>query len=184
MKAQSTSTMKATAYHEAGHAVADWRHGFKLKRATIVPKGDSAGSVSSTLRLHFRRLEYSNPSGATIGRYHERIVSLLAGRTAQRHFKPQSVRSWHASSDLHAATDLLCRLHGYGKEATRAFEYLEVRARNLVTQRHNWRMIQDLARTLMQRQTMTGPEIEATLRASMTSQTLPHSPPGRARRRA
>jgi hypothetical protein len=56
--------MKATAYHEAGHAFAIWHFGFKVKKATIVPKDDAAGYVVSKTGLHLRSLEYTNPSGA------------------------------------------------------------------------------------------------------------------------
>jgi hypothetical protein len=36
---------RVTAHHEAGHAFAGWHFGFKVKKATIVPKDDSAGYV-------------------------------------------------------------------------------------------------------------------------------------------
>ena len=68
---KNSASLASVAYHEAGHAVADWRHGFKVKSATIVPKDDSLGRVSAVTRLHLRSLPSSNPSGATIGRYHE-----------------------------------------------------------------------------------------------------------------
>jgi hypothetical protein len=157
------------AYHEAGHAVADWKHGFKLKRVTIVPRGDTAGSVTSTSRLHFRSLEYSNPTGARIGRCHERIVCWLAGRASQRRYKPQSVRTYQASSDMKVITELLTHLHA-DNELKFVFGYLETRARNFVSHPQHWRMIQDLAKVLLARRTMTGAEVEATLKESMASQ--------------
>ncbi len=86
MGRKARTGLLVVADHEAGHAVADWVHGFKLKKVTIIPNANALGSVSSVLRLHFRTLESSNPSGARIGRYHEMIVSLLAGRAAQRPF--------------------------------------------------------------------------------------------------
>ncbi len=176
MGQQTRIRLLATAYHEAGHAVADWRHGFKVKRATVVPKNDALGSVSSVSRLHFRTLEYTNPSGARIGRYHEMIVSLLAGRAAQRRFKPQSIRSCQASSDLRGVMEILTRLHGYDDEQKHAFRYLEARARKLVSHPQNWRMIQDVAKALIERRTMTGDEVVATLRASMDAQYLKQKP--------
>jgi hypothetical protein len=39
--------LQAIAYHEAGHAFADWHFHFKVKKATIVPKDDAAGYVES-----------------------------------------------------------------------------------------------------------------------------------------
>jgi ATP-dependent Zn protease len=98
---------KATAYHEAGHAFADWYFGYRLKKATIVPNDDAAGSVESKTGLHFRSLEYDRPTGARIGRLHEKVVSLLAGDVAQRRYCARSVRSYHASSDRQQVADLL-----------------------------------------------------------------------------
>jgi hypothetical protein len=165
---QKTRTgLLAVAYHEAGHTVAAWVYGFKLKKVTIVPKANALGSMSSDARLHFRTLKNGNPSGATIGRYHERVVSMLAGRAAQRRFKPQSIHSSRASSDLASATVILTLLHGDGEERKHAYRYLEARAQKLVSHPQRWRMIQDLAKALIERQTMTGDEVEATLRASM-----------------
>ena len=92
---------RVTAYHEAGHAFADWKYKFKVKKASIVPnpKDGSAVHVLTRTGLHFRSLEYGNPSGARIGRLHERIVSMLAGHAAQHRYRPSSVRPHHAGSE-------------------------------------------------------------------------------------
>jgi hypothetical protein len=84
-------TPTATAYHEAGHAFADWKHGYKIKRVTIVPKGDTAGYVASKTGLHICSVGYGKLSGARIGGLHERIVSLLAGYAAQRRYRPSEL---------------------------------------------------------------------------------------------
>ena len=153
----------ATAYHEAGHAFADWKFGFKVKRATIVPKHDAAGSVRTKTGLHFRSLEYSNPSGARIGRLHEHIVSLFAGQAAQRRFCPGGVRAIHASRDRQSAFDLLTRLHST-KEIPHVWRYLEAKARNLIENQMHWRVIRHLAQSLLKHQTMTGAQVEAAIR--------------------
>lgn len=158
-----------TAYHEAGHAFADWKFGFKVKRASIAPKGDSSGRVFTKTRLHMRSLEYMDPSGARIGKIHEQIVSLLAGRAAQRRFKPQSIRSYHAESDLHKVTELLFRLHSKN-EVKHVFNYLETKARNFVKHHQNWEVISDLAKALMKNITMKGPEIEQAIKQSYQRQ--------------
>lgn len=152
----------ATAYHEAGHAFADWHFGFKVKRATIVPKDGYAGYVVSKSRLHFRSLAYTNPSGARIGRLHERIVSLLAGCAAQRRYRPSSIRSWHGSSDRKGVVDLVFGLHAEN-EAPHVFRYLTLKAENLV--KRYWFVIEHLAGELFKRKTMTGDEVIAAIRA-------------------
>jgi Peptidase family M41 len=154
---------KATAYHEAGHAFADWRFHYKIKKMTIVPKGDAAGYVASKTGLHIRSLEYSNPTGARIGRLHERIVSILAGHAAQRRYRPSSVRSYHARSDRQQVFELLFRIHSV-KEIPHVWRYLEVAARNLIENPMHWRVIQHLAESLLKHQTMTGEQVGAAIR--------------------
>ena len=155
----------ATAYHEAGHAFADWHFGFTVKRATIMPKGGTAGHVATTTRLHFRSLEYSNPSGARIGRLHERVVSLLAGHEAQRRYSPSSVRSYHARSDREKVADLLVTLHSK-EELPHVLRYLQAKAANLVERPLHWRAIRHLAGLLVKHKTMTGEQVtEAILEA-------------------
>jgi ATP-dependent Zn protease len=156
-------TNKAIAYHEAGHAFADWHFKFKVKKATIVPKDDAAGYVTSKTGLHFRSLEYTNPSGARIGHLHERIVSIMAGHAAQRRYRPSSVRSCHGSDDRQKAFDLLTRLHS-PKELPHVWRYLEAKAKNLIENPMHWRVIQHLAESLLENQTMTGAQVEAAIR--------------------
>jgi ATP-dependent Zn protease len=63
---------------------------------------------------------------------------------------------------------LLLRLHGEEKERNCAFKYLEATARNLVN--HHWRMVEDLAKALLERQSLTGKEVRDVLRASLHAQ--------------
>jgi hypothetical protein len=69
----------ATAYHEAGHAFADWYHGFKVKSASIVPDEKTAGRVRTSCRLRLRKLEFTKPGPAELTRLHLRVVSFCAG---------------------------------------------------------------------------------------------------------
>ena len=101
-------------------------------------------------------------------RYHDRIVCALAGLQAQRRVAPQSVKSRDANGDEAIAAELLLRLHGEEKERNCAFKYLEARARNLVN--HRWRMVEDLAKALLERQSLTGKEVGDVLRASLQAQ--------------
>ena len=167
-------TNKAIAYHEAGHAFADWHFKFKVKKATIVPKGDALGYVKSKSRLHFRSLEYGNPSGARIGRLHERVVSLLAGHAAQRRFSARSVRSYHASSDRQAVADLLSRLHSEW-ELPHVIRYLDAKAKYLIENPCHWQVIQHLAKALLKHKTMTGEQVEAAIREGFKNDFLARS---------
>ena len=156
---------QATAYHEAGHAFADWHFNFRVKRASIVAnqKGNSAGHVLTKTGLPFRSLEYTSPSGARIGRFHEHVVSLLAGQAAQQHYRRSSVRSYHAASDRNAIADILSTLHSTS-ELPHVIRYLDAKARNLIECPMHWFVIQHLAAELLRRKTMTGEEVETTIR--------------------
>ena len=99
------------AYHEAGHAIAQWILGFKIKEVTIVPYDEVAGSVSYQRSLRLYRLEWETPTGKRLGRYHDLIVTTLAGEEAQRRFSPRSVRRDRSAGDYRFVNDLLYRLH-------------------------------------------------------------------------
>src|SRR5262249_31195955 len=96
---KSTSDLACVAHHEAGHVIADWRFGRRLKKATIIPRGDYLGSVTATRKLHLRSLEYTDPSPSRTGRLHALVIALFAGIAAQRRFNPRSCRSYHGGSD-------------------------------------------------------------------------------------
>jgi hypothetical protein len=159
-----------TAYHEAGHALADDRLGFKIKKVTIIPASGSLGVASSRLGVKPKVLEYGNPTSATVARWHDKVVTLLAGQEAQRKFCSQSIRSHHGKPDREAVLDILERLHGGGEELQAACRYLEIRARNLVCRPLHWQMIADLAELLLKRGTLTGDEVVGEFRASFQRQ--------------
>jgi len=46
-----TKKLLEIAYHEAGHAFADFTHGEAIKYVTVVPKGDSGGHVRVKQKL-------------------------------------------------------------------------------------------------------------------------------------
>ena len=49
-------------------------------------------------------------------------------------------------------------------------KYLRARTRNLVSNPRNWRQIEDLAKALLERRTLTGEEVNDVLLASMQAQ--------------
>ena len=162
--------LAATAHHEAGHAVANWKLGFKIRKVTIVPSDGPLGTTT-TKGLALRASEYGKLTGRRIGYYHDMIVSQLAGEEAQRRFDPRSIRRDHTARDYRSEKELLKRLHGDAeKECFHAFRYLRERARNFVNHPINWRLIEDLARALLERRTLTGEEVKGVLRASMDAQ--------------
>ena len=96
---------------------------------------------------------------------------MLAGEEAQRRFDPGSVRRHQAASDYQSAKEVLMRLHGDAeKECFHAYRYLRARARNFVHDQRNWRLIQDLAKALLERRSLTGDEVNKVCRESVLAQ--------------
>ncbi len=150
---------RATAYHEAGHAVAAWSLGAKVYRASIVPRSDAHGSVQHSNPLRGTRLECDGSDRARL-RAERAVVICLAGPEAQRRFNPRSWHSWHGQSDHALAVD--------SEEAASAhLKRLEYRTRDLVTT--HWPAIESLALELLNRGTVTGHEAQAAIMQATTA---------------
>lgn len=173
-KKRTKTQLLATAFHEAGHALAQHRLGFKIKSVTVEGRGDYLGAVEGKSGLNASTLNVEHISGAALARWHDRIVSFLAGREAQRHHKPQSIRSYMARSDRNAVVDILWRLHPEPQEMKAVLKYLERRTHNLVHTTLNWAMITALASELTQKRTLSGEQVRAVFSRSFQEQKQLH----------
>jgi hypothetical protein len=99
------SAREATAYHEAGHMVAAWRLGMKIRSATIVPDESYSGKVEHDNPLRGNNLEFDNSDRARI-RGENAVLICLAGPIAQRQFRPSSLRGYHGGFDHEKAVNL------------------------------------------------------------------------------
>jgi hypothetical protein len=136
---------KATAYHEAGHAVACCYFGVKVKSATIVPdkNKNSAGLVRHDNL--FRGLDPEHDaSGRVRLRIEQAITISLAGPAAQRRHDKKSWRHYHGAGDFNWASDLALRVGGDGIGATTFLRWLQLCADRLVKTR--WQEIERVAR--------------------------------------
>jgi len=143
--AKRDSRREATAYHEAGHAVVCHKLGYQTKRITIVPSGTSLGECSH------EKIIRSNPEvdGSAKARLQMEkcIMVCLAGNIAQRRWRASSVRSYHASSDNHLATDLAIRINGSGPIATAYLKWLSLRTKQILES--SWQTVEALATDLL-----------------------------------
>jgi hypothetical protein len=148
----------ATAYHEAGHAVACYFMHVKVRSATVISDKDQGSLGHVRHENMFRGL---NPEVDLSGRVRlqieREIIISVAGAAAQRRFSKRSWRQYHGSSDFRSASDLALRIGGDGAGATAFLHWLQLCADRLVETR--WRNIECVARALMKRKTMTGEEI-------------------------
>jgi hypothetical protein len=155
------STLWATAYHEAGHAVAAMAYGKGIRRqgATIIPNlRGAAGSVYMTMHIP------GDPSVDSLTRrmrlrIEEDVMVMLAGGIAQRCFRPSSVRNHHGRSDRDAAYDLLMHTVADERELQAYWRLLIVRTENFVRLPVRWRQIEAAAKALMEKKTLTSAEL-------------------------
>jgi ATP-dependent Zn protease len=155
---------KATAYHEAGHAVATWRLLNKVpRRATVIPnpKKNTLGHILHDSPLKGIRLDIDGSLRAE-ARAHQVIMICLAGAIAQRRIAPRSVRSWHPRSDYERAAEIAHRLCGSDKEVNACLRWLQVRTENLIET--DWREVEAVAKALIERSTLNAEEIWAAIR--------------------
>lgn len=175
-------SLVATAYHEAGHALADYVFGFRIRRVSIVADDSSLGRVQNWRKSLSSRefIECRSPIfcdrtvSSKVARWHDEVVSLLAGGEAQRLVASNSRVRFSMTRDLDAASDILYRLHPQN-ELPLVFKWLQLRAKNIVTNPIHRGMIKDLASILVKSREMTGQRAVATLRASCDRQTLARS---------
>ena len=166
---QQAERLFATAIHEAGHALADYRLNFRIKHVTIVPKDDCLGCASSALGLGFAKLEHETPDSKTVARWHDRVVCLFAGGEAQRLLTSKRAATVSLRGDLEGVQEIIWRLHPRNEQAV-VVRYLRIRAQNLIRHPINWRMIRDLADVLVARRSLSGSEVLSVFRSSISQQ--------------
>lgn len=152
------SQLEATAYHEAGHAVAAFFFGFHIKSATVLAADDYLGRVDSRPK---GKLDFGSNTPAMRIKAEKFIIVTLAGDIAQRRFNPRSSRTWQTTSDRALAADLALTVCGSGESATAYLAWLSIRARDIIHGR--WDTVEKVARLLLDRKTVTGQELYAAI---------------------
>ncbi len=162
----------ATAYHEAGHAVVQWHFGLPIFTVTIIPEGDSLGSVAHP-PITMIDMPASRRERRAAAR--QMILACFAGLHAERLIRPDA-EEWRGQSDDDNAFDLsvehgllprscghvgdeshLAYLDRMKRESGRLVQHGTVTSHPeiLLTQ-----LIRELAEELVRRKTMTGNEVD------------------------
>lgn len=153
----------ATAYHEAGHAIAaiDLKVGLGRIGVSIVASENSNGGRFSGF-AHVRKGFSGNPDMETTGamrlKAENRTIVLFAGEAAQRRFRPSSVRNYHAHSDRKTAIDLMSYFVGSDRELKAYLAWLRIRAEQLMDNPGTWIRVEALAKALMERKRVSATE--------------------------
>jgi hypothetical protein len=162
------------AYHEAGHAVAAWICGIRVKRVTIVPDARSLGHVvhqfmpvcietDSWDREDWEAFMYEDrePRGtpsleeAKHNRETE-IIILLAGGIAARRYNPRGREDYTSGDreDMHAFVRSYVTVSAQKGEAY--VDRLKARAAEILEE--HWYLVKALAEELLGRRTLDGDE--------------------------
>lgn len=157
------------AHHEAGHAVASYFLALKIKRVTIIPSGDSRGLLE-----HWPMPRWFHPELAEYGDVRHRylierhVQVFLAGPEAEARLIGR--HNWkHGASDLDSAVSMLSYISGSGEETSARLRLSRIQADQIV--RKHWTLIQRLAAVLVERKTMTGPEVVNAINSVMREET-------------
>lgn len=167
-------SLRATAYHEAGHAVAYYclrvQQHYPLplmRRVTIVPSEDMLGHTAPFPTPSYDPDLYSSPSTAL--RAHAEIVVCFAGAIAERRHIGR--RSTGAEIDHRLAIDLAEAVTGSPSETEALLKWLRERAANLINSR--WRFVEAVAAALLEHRTLTGRQVRDVIQADVQAQIQP-----------
>jgi hypothetical protein len=156
VKRKRRKPLEATAYHEAGHAVAAFVMGRSVRKISIVPD-PAANSLGS---VHGYRWRGENPETSTnyermLVRVQIQIIRDLAGGEAEARF---TGRRNHIGemNDRASANHLMGYICTSPKEEEAMWKWLTLRTRGLIGLRWNW--IQAIAKELLKKKELTGAE--------------------------
>jgi hypothetical protein len=156
MRAKSDN-LAQTAHHEAGHAVAAFYQGIRIRHVTIVPTKDALGHVKNHKVLWATNGMFDDsPRG--VDRAERHIICLFAGPIAQRKFRRASRWRRAGGQDFPAATELLVRICDEDDECQRLYSKLLWRRAELLVKFY-WKDIKAVARELLKRRTLKGNDV-------------------------
>jgi ATP-dependent Zn protease len=151
--------LEATAYHEAGHAVATIELGRAVRRLTILPDAEqsSRGHCQGTTEGEWFHPAY-NSDGRTRARVEQRLMITLAGAIAERHFTGHR-NNVGASADDAKAVGLARSFCGSTREADAYLGWLAVRTELLITHPLHWPTVKALATALLTEKMLSGKRV-------------------------
>lgn len=155
--ASYSKSLATTAYHEAGHTVANVLHNIPFRYVSIEDNKRSVGHVQT---LDFPRS--LNPTSGISMRKRTRlesdVMALLAGNITEKHY---SGRADHrgARSDRHQAMTILSQLSGSDEELSAYYKWLKIRISTEILEPRNWKLVKAIATALLKQRTITAREI-------------------------
>ena len=155
-EADSVSSDKDTAHHEAGHAVIGCVYGRPPSSVTIVRNGPAAGKAEFDPDIPNFARSYLNQSPQKRAYTEARVVGELAGSAAHDLFRPGRTPDQGDEHDLRWAKELIGELVSW-EDHDKYLEQARAKAKQLLT--NNWEWVQAIARALLERKTLSRHEI-------------------------
>jgi len=150
--------LRTTAYHEAGHAVASFYEGVRLRRVSVIPdkKDNTAGHVKHH-RCGGPSLAWDT-SARNRTRMEKSVLIALSGPAAQRRYSPRSVRHYHGYRDYQNAVGSILHFTGTDEEMGAYLHLMEIRAKQMINRPGFWPCVEALANELLVRKEIKGAE--------------------------
>lgn len=118
MPKQVAASLRATAFHEAGHAVAAFALGRPVKQASIVPEKGTLGHVRLGGRNQVRRMETTALGFRARYRVERDLMGTLAGPEAERRATGRGNNIGARFDHAYVADVALSFAQGHEKEGT------------------------------------------------------------------
>ncbi len=146
--------LRATAFHEAGHAVACIYERVALSTVSIAHAKDTAGRVIYRHLLSRSHIDCDRSTRNRL-RMEHMVRMLLAGPAAQRRSSPPSIRHYHGEDDFKKAIDLVTHFTESEEECSAYIRLLEVQTQCFLNRPGVWDQITALATALLVETTIT-----------------------------
>lgn len=161
-----TKALRATAYHEAGHALAAWKERLPISTISIIPDEDGTlGRV--THQAPPASFQPDIDAGLRVrDRIEKHAIVAFAGVEAER-LVAARVSSESGARDRAGAAQLVAYLGGSVEEQRAYLQLLSVRARQLVRVPHLRVPLDALATALLDRRHISGPAARKILKESL-----------------
>jgi hypothetical protein len=154
----TTPREKATAYHEASHAVAAISLGIRLRKRGISIERDEDSRGRAYVHKALRANSELKATDAQRVKAEKDVIVYLAGYEGQRIFCPRS-RGGYGRDHQEAAT-LICHFAGTEREVDAYMKLLQIRTEQLLSMEHIQSKIKAVAKALIERKRLSAAEVE------------------------
>ena len=151
--ARARRARRATAHHEAGHAVMAWALGLTVKSVSIQQQGDSCGRVEIDIPRWVKRGTWMDPSVRMWAEAN--IMSQMAGFIAERRYRRRA-NHLGALADYLSTGDIASVFTFSREERDLFLDWLFARARALMRRRPARLAVTAVARALIKKDRFSG----------------------------